>query len=338
MRAAVLTQLNAPLEVMDAGLTELQYGQVHVRMLAAGICGSQLQDIRGEKGNASYLPHLLGHEGCGVVEAVGIGVTRVRPGDKLVLHWRRAAGIESPFPHFRLGNKTISSGKVTTFSEQTIVSENRVTPIPKDTPRELASLLGCGLSTALGVVENDADIKMGESVLIVGCGGLGANLILAAKMRQATPIYATDVNTGKAALAEAMGATFVSALDLTLGLTQKFQVIINTAGAVSSYEETLPYLADSGRYILVGQPKPGANITINSALHLFGGEGKSIKATQGGGFQPERDVPRYIALHRAGLLKLDGLVTHRVTLENINDGIELVRAGQAGRVLVDFTQ
>ena len=150
MKAAVLEKIDAPLAVRDVELTELKIGQVLVKVLVSGLCGAQLHEIRGFKGNAKFLPHLMGHEGCGIVEEVGLGVTTVKPGDKVVMHWRPGDGMESPFPNYILDGKTISSGKVTTLSEYSIVSENRVTKIPSETPSVLAAMLGCSLTTALG--------------------------------------------------------------------------------------------------------------------------------------------------------------------------------------------
>ena len=124
MKAAILEQIDAPLSVREVELTELKFGQVLVKVLVSGLCGAQLHEIKGHKGNAKFLPHLMGHEGCGIVEEIGLGVTTVEPGDKVVMHWRPGSGIESPFPNYILDGKTISSGKVTTLNEYSIVSEN----------------------------------------------------------------------------------------------------------------------------------------------------------------------------------------------------------------------
>lgn len=360
MRAAVLTSLNAPLEIHDiepAG--PLTFGQVRVRVLSAGICGAQLQEIRGEKGGP--LPHLMGHEGCGIVEETGPGVTRVKPGDKVVMHWRKAAGIESDFPKYRftrpqhtevqmarcsddptirpsdhptIRSSAFTSGLVTTWAEQTICSENRLTPVPPDTPRELAALLGCGLSTALATIEHEADLKFGERVMVVGVGGLGVNLIAAAKLAQASAIYATDIHETKRKTAEYMGCTFFSP-----GQNKNTAVcdcIIDTVGSGGSVAAAFSHLAPSGRYILVGQPRPGEALTLPNARQLFSGEGQSIRATQGGGFKPHEDIPRYIALWRTGRLKLEGIVSHRYGLHQINEALDQVRAGEASRVMIDF--
>ena len=167
MKAAILEQIDAPLSVREVELTELKFGQVLVKVLVSGLCGAQLHEIKGHKGNAKFLPHLMGHEGCGIVEEIGLGVTTVEPGDKVVMHWRPGSGIESPFPNYILDGKTISSGKVTTLNEYSIVSENRITKIPYDTPSVLAAMLGCSLTTALGIIDNECDLKFGESVGIL---------------------------------------------------------------------------------------------------------------------------------------------------------------------------
>ena len=150
MRAAILEKLNSPLTIREVELTPLKVGQVLVRILVSGLCGAQLHEIRGHKGNAKFLPHLMGHEGCGIVESIGSGVTTVSPGDKVVMHWRPSTGIEAPFPEYILNGKKISSGKVTTLSEYSIVSENRLTVVPRESAVNFWALLGCGLCSAVG--------------------------------------------------------------------------------------------------------------------------------------------------------------------------------------------
>ena len=169
MKAAILEKIDHPLVVADVALTEIKFGQVAVKIIVSGVCGAQLQEIAGQKGNAKFVPHLLGHEGCGIVECVGEGVTRVKVGDTVILHWKKGEGIESPFPEYIYDGRKISSGKITTLSEKSIVSENRLTPVPQNIPDEFCALLGCGLSTALGIVNYDANIKFGETVLVIGC-------------------------------------------------------------------------------------------------------------------------------------------------------------------------
>lgn len=331
MKAAVLHQINQPLSLHEGEWQSLQYGQVLVKVLASGICGAQLQEIRGEKGN--HFPRLLGHEGCGVVQYVGEGVTTVEPGDRVVMHWRKGAGIESQSPKIRLNGTVLTTGQVTTFSEYSVCSENRLTRVPSDTPVELCAMLGCGLSTALGTIENEANLKMGETVMVIGCGGLGLNLILAAKMRRASWIVATDVIESKGVAALSMGANAFGCKNYQ-DPVGPFDVVLDTTGNIDAIAYGMDRLAPSGRFIMVGQPKPGEHVRIPSARNLFNGDGCCIKATQGGGFRPHIDIPRYVALHQSGQLDIDGIVTHRFGLDFINDGIELVKNGQAGRVMI----
>lgn len=342
MRAAVLTTLNAPLELADVTPEKLNYGQVRVRVLASGICGAQLAEIRGERGNAAYLPHLLGHEGCGIVEEIGPAVTRVKAGDRVVIHWRKAVGIESPLPLYRYRGRTITSGRNITFAEQSVCSENRVTPIPSDTPSELAALLGCGLSTALATVEREAAMKPGETLMIVGLGGLGVNLLRAANLAHASRIVCVDVHESKRGVAKAHGAAYCNARNESIrgtlesaGCACGCDVVIDTAGTPESIKRTLPFVAPSGRFVMIGQPPPGASVEITNASDMFSGEGKRIIATQGGGFRPDVDIPRYLRLYQMGALSVAGIITHRVQLADINVGIDLVRAGDASRVLVE---
>ena len=335
MKAVILEKLDSDLTVGDIELTSLQYGQVLVKNLVSGLCGAQLQEISGLKGNANFLPHLMGHEGCGIVQEVGVGVNTVKVGDKVVMHWRKGDGIESPFPSYIYNGNKMSSGKVTTLSEYSIVSENRLTTVPDDTPEELCALLGCGLTTALGVITNEADVKFGESVLIIGSGGVGVNLIQGAKLASAHPIYAVDVIEDKRDLCLAIGATeFINST--TTSIDRKFDVIIDTTGIPSVLSSAIELLSGKGRLILVGQPKPGQDVNIPNANKLFEGSGKVIRATQGGMTSPTDDIPRYINLHKSGLLDISKIITHRFDIDDINEAFKLLRSGKAGRIMVNI--
>lgn len=347
MRAAILTAHNAPLELADvepAG--PLGFGQVLVRVLCSGLCGAQLQEIRGEKGGP--LPHLMGHEGCGIVEECGPAVTRVKPGDKVVMHWRKAAGIESDFPRYRFtvpaeekgaGRKEqdssgaeFTSGLVVTLAEKTVCSENRLTPVPPATDPELAALLGCSLSTALGTLETEG--RWGDRVLVIGCGGLGLALLSSLHLSAPAHVCACDVHEHKRDSVRAH-------TDRYFNLTQEplsgsYDLILDTAGAIPTTEDALPLLAPSGRYVLIGQPAPQKPVCLRSARHLFEGEGKTISATQGGGFRPDIDIPRFLSI--ADQLYTGQLITHRLALDKINQAIALLAQGEAGRILITINQ
>jgi S-(hydroxymethyl)glutathione dehydrogenase/alcohol dehydrogenase len=294
-------------------------------------------ELAGTKASGPF-PHIMGHEGVGCVQSVGHGVSTVKEGDKVVLHWRKGDGIESDFPTYIHDGQKITSGKVVTWAQEVTVSENRVTRVDPDAPDELCTLLGCGLSTALGTLEQEANLKIGESILIIGCGGLGLNLIRAAKIRGASFIVVIDKSDEKEELATNAGATLFCDPNVLhiYHNTDRFDVIIDTTGDEWCFRTFLPRLAPSGRFIMVGQPKGKIAFSISTAVHMFEGEGKTIKATQGGGFRPHLDIPRYVNAWRAGVINLDGIITHRIALEEINKGIELVKQGNAGRVLISL--
>lgn len=339
MKAAVLTKLNAPLELLEVDFHRPKYGQVMVKILSAGICGAQLGEILGYKNPEAPIPRMLGHEACVEIIKVGDGVEKVSPGQKAIAHWRKGDGIESPNGVFIIVPKEYdgyahhSLGKITTFATHSVISENRLTPVPEDVPDELCCLLGCSLSTALGTVENEADVRFGESVLIIGCGGLGLNLILAAKLRQAGLIWAIDVNNEKLRRAIDVGANGVWMQEMGGTIGDDFDVVIDTTGNAERLSQGIELLKPSGRLVMVGQPT--GDVVIPNAKRMFDGSGKAIKATQGGRFSPSRDIGRYIAMWRAGRLNLDGLISHRFPLSEINAALDCVRNGQAGRVLIN---
>jgi Zn-dependent alcohol dehydrogenase len=168
--AAILIRQNEPLVLEEIEVPPIALGQVLVRVLCSGVCGSQLGEIQGVKGPDPYLPHLLGHEGTGEVLECGEGVTKVRPGDRVVLHWRKGAGLESTTPKYASRLGTINAGWVTAFNELALVSENRLTTIPRDFDPEIASLLGCAVTTGFGVINNNAQLRIGGSFRRGGSG------------------------------------------------------------------------------------------------------------------------------------------------------------------------
>lgn len=343
MKAAVLETINAPLVVGEVGLTPLTAGQVLVKVLVTGICGAQLEEIEGHKGNAKFVPHLLGHEACGMVEDVAPGVLKVKKGDKVVMHWRKGEGIESDFPRYIYKGKEITSGKVTTFSEYSIVSENRVTPVPSDTPNELAALMGCALSTALGVINGAAKVQFGESVVIIGAGGCGLSLIQCAVAAGAYPVVAVDI-VDKEDLSRAVGAHFFinrietplrEAMQTKAGI-KRADVIISTVVDKKTIEETAQLISGTGRYVMVGQPVPGESVELINASHFMEGEGKVFMGTQSGGFNPTRDIQRYLQTVHGGAISTHGIVTKRIKLDQINEATLEMRAGKAGRIMIEM--
>ena len=197
-----------PLKIIDIEFPEfLDIGQILVKIHYSGICGSQIGEIDGVKGIDKYLPHLLGHEGVATVLEVGPRVKNIAIGDKVVIHWRPGKGINAKTPTYKYKGGKINAGWATTFNEFAIVSENRVTKINKKYDMKIAPLFGCAITTGFGVVENNAKLKKGESVVIYGSGGIGLNMIQAASIKKSYPIVAVDIFQNRLDLAKKCGAT-----------------------------------------------------------------------------------------------------------------------------------
>ncbi len=324
MKAAILTQLKAPLIVADVQLPwRINVGQVLVRVDYAAICGAQLNEIDGAKGQDKYLPHLLGHEGVGEVLEIGPGVITKAVGDKVILHWRPSEGIAAKGPVYNWNGTAVNGGPMACFADQCIVSENRLTLLPEGIDERVAPLFGCALTTAYGVVTRDAKIQPGESVLIFGAGGVGLAIVMMARLVNAYPIHVEDPVWEKVQAAWQRGAQKL--------LKSQYDVVIDTTGRSDVIQEAYSLTKPQGRTILVGVPRHDDPITIHSLpLHF----GKILSGSHGGDAKPHEDIPRLAKLVRAGLLNLDGLITHEFPLEQINDAVALVRSGEAGRVLL----
>ncbi|HLF18654.1 MAG TPA: zinc-binding dehydrogenase [Candidatus Omnitrophota bacterium] len=340
-RAAILVELNKSLVVADIELPkELSFGQVLVKVCYSGICGAQINEIEGAKGPDKFLPHLLGHEGSGIVEAVGPGVKTVAVGDHVVMHWRPSDGLQCEPPKYKWGERTVNAGWVTTFNERAVVSENRLTAIPKDFDLKLAPLFGCAVTTAMGVINNDAQVKIGQSVVVFGVGGVGLNIVQAAQMVSAGEIIAIDLHDSKLDLAKQFGATQTFNAKTTKDLNARIQqvvggkgadVVIDTTGNARVIEQAYELTHADGKTILVGVPRKGDNVSIYTLpLHFK----KILKGSHGGSVDPHIEIPRLIRLYGQGKLKLDGLITHEFRLAEINRALETMRSGQMGRCII----
>jgi S-(hydroxymethyl)glutathione dehydrogenase/alcohol dehydrogenase len=341
VKAAILVELNKPLVVGDLDLPEhLSFGQVLVKVHYSGICGAQINEIEGAKGPDKFLPHLLGHEGSATVLDIGPGVRSVKKGDQVVMHWRPGAGLQSETPTYKWDGKQVNAGWVTTFNDRAVVSENRVTPIPGDLDLRLAPLFGCAVTTAMGVVNRDAQVQVGQSIVVFGVGGVGVNIVQAAALVSANPIVAIDIVESKLEWARRFGATDTLMSKGSDDLAKQVRdivgaagadVVVDTTGRARVIELAYELTHADGKTILVGVPRKGENISIYSLpLHFK----KVLTGSHGGSAEPHVDIPRLVRLMRAGKLTLDGLVTHEFSLDQINDAIATVRLGEAGRVLL----
>jgi S-(hydroxymethyl)glutathione dehydrogenase / alcohol dehydrogenase len=338
--AAILVEQRKPLIIDEVELPELGYGQVLVQMTVSRICGSQIGEIDGVKGTDKYLPHLLGHEGAGIVQDIGPEVSHVKAGDHVVLHWRPGAGIQAAPAKYRLGRKIINAGNITTFQGLTVVSENRVTKVSPDADPEVCALLADTLTTGFGAVTRDARVSIGESVVVVGVGGIGLGTVLGAHLAGAYPIIAADVHEHKLSKAREFGATHTvntrdenlpSAVRAILGgpADAVFDVTGNPGVIGDAWEAT----SHKGRLLLVGVMRHDQKLSLNTLpLH----HGKSLSGTEGGSSQPHVDIPRYLRMINAGRFDPRGMVTHRSGLSEVNEAISTMRSGKTIHTMLHF--
>ena len=340
-KAAILDDIDEPLIVDDIEIPKLYVGQVLVKIFYSGICGAQLAEISGANGQDNFLPHLLGHEGSGFVVDVGEGVYDLKEGDRVIAHWRCGKGIEAGFPVYKWGNKVVGGGRVTTFSEYSVISENRLTKIDTNIALERAALMGCSLTTALGLINNEAELKIGQSIMVIGCGGIGLSVIQGAKMVSGNPIIAVDITQAKAAEARKYGADMsiipssaYFAEDLVHDVKMVIDgvdIVVDTTGNPTMIEGG--WLVTKEKMILVGQPHYGESFTFKKARDNFF-TGKVMMDSQGGMTDPNIDIPRYLELYEKKKLEITDPVFY--PLEKVNDAIRDMKQGVIGKVMLEM--
>lgn len=342
-RAAVLVETGKPLQVMELTLPPLKPGQVLVDVDYAGVCHSQLSEVRGRRGPDPFLPHTLGHEGAGTVLACGEGVKKVRAGDKVVLTWIKGEGLDVPGTTYDSTIGTVNSGAIGVFMTVTVTCENRMVPITEDRlhMRE-AALLGCAVPTGAGVVVNTADVQPGSSVAVFGVGGIGMSAVLAAAMRKAAMIIAVDVVDAKLTAAKRAGATHVinAATEDVLECMREItdgrgaDTVVEAVGLPETMEQAFASTAyGGGLCVLAGNLAFGEKISLDP-FDLI--KGRKIVGTWGGETIPDRDLPRYAKMFLEGKLPFDQLVSHEWPLDDINTAFDELEAGRVSRALIQM--
>lgn len=343
--AAVLYDINKPLKIEELIIPELKAGQVLVKIVYTALCHSQLNEIKGLKGEDKFLPHTLGHEGSGVVESIGPNVQKVKPGDHVVLTWIKGKGIDVPSTLYKGSNgSTVNSGAISTFLTRAVISENRVVKIPDTMPLREAALLGCAIPTGAGIVLNTAKISNRNSIAIFGLGGVGVSALLMAKMLGASIIIAVDVLDYKLEIAKSFGATHIinakkqNVFSEILNITNKCGVdyAIESAGKKDSMEKAFQSVSNNGGMcIIAGNLPQGEQISINP-FDLI--KGKRIVGTWGGETIPDKDIPIYVELATSGKLNLRKLIDYTYSLKDINKAVDALEKGEVLRILVDMQE
>ena len=362
IRAAVMTAPNRALEVADVELDAPRRDEVLVRIEASGICRSDLSYIDGKW--PAPLPIVLGHEGAGVIEAVGEGVDPGRVGEQVVLTFSPACGrcrlclegranlcsdaaqgldsglLRDGTTRLSLaGERVHHLAYVSSFASHAVVPANGALPIVAGIDPALACLLGCGVTTGVMSVTRRANVRPGESVAIFACGGVGLSAVLGARLISAYPVVVIDPLAEKRALALALGATH--AIDPAVGdpaeqvraiVPGGVDVAFEALGHPAVAEQAFRSVRDGGVTVLIGQPPMGvkAGFDVYDATQFE----HTILGSNLGGAVPALHVPQLARLVVAGLLDLSPLVTHRLPLESINEAIAITASGEAGRVVV----
>jgi S-(hydroxymethyl)glutathione dehydrogenase/alcohol dehydrogenase len=335
-KGAVLVEQNKPLMLVELKHVAPLKGQVKVKMITAGLCGAQINEIDGVKGPDKFLPHMMGHEGFGLVDCVGDGVSNLKTGDYVVLHWRPGVGMNvfgGVYQHEELGQ--IGSGPVTTFSEYSIVSENRCSKVSFDKNLlNVYPLLGCALSTAYGLVNVELSLQAESRVLISGGGGLGLSIASILKAKGVNCVHILEKNTKKRELLVDF-SSFISD-DLNDFDIDQYDFIFDTTGNVEVLRNLFASASKNTDIILVGQPRVGSQLLLFDPLKLF--DNVRIFATQGGKFDPSEHMEGLNKLVKEKRHIFEKLISHSINLSEVNKGFEMMRSGEAKRIIIKFGQ
>ena len=344
--AAILTNSKQDLVIDEIEFPDsLQSGQVLVELISAGICGAQLNEIDATKGVDPFLPHLLGHEGfCHVLE-VAHDVSRVKIGDRAVMHWRKGLGLNSNPPAYLWGGKRLNAGWVTTFNRHAIVSENRLSTISENcrVSSNLLPLLGCALTTAHGILTREIDLLSTKTILVFGIGGVGLSILLLLKFQNPeVRVIAIDKQNSKLEIATKLGATetvlFKSKNQCNLELSNLMggsiaDVAIETTGSPSCIELSYELTKENGLVNLVGVPNAKQKTSIYTLpLHY----GKVLKGSNGGSSLPDEDIPILLENIERNVISFENFPFSVYKLSEINEAIHELRNGRPGRSIIQF--
>ena len=363
MKAAVLYKANTPLEIVNLTQQGPQAGEGRVKVMAAGICHSDWHIMNGDW--TPPLPMVLGHEAAGIVEEVGPGVTNVKRGDHVIFSFRPQCGrclycsigrsilcdghpsprwamLDGTYRLTRNGEEIRQMARIGTFSEQVVCPAEMLVPIREEMPWPQAALVGCCVPTGVGAVTRCAKVEAGASVLVIGCGGVGLNVVQGARLAGASIIAAADLLDVKLGYAKEFGATHmfnaskenvverVRELTAGRGVDYAFDAIGGEATTLQIVDAIRP----GGTAVIVGMA--AMNVRAPITPYFMALQEKEIKGTMYGSVRPNLDFPRLVDLYLDGRLKIDELVSRTYKLDEINEGFAALRGGQVARGVVVF--
>jgi S-(hydroxymethyl)glutathione dehydrogenase / alcohol dehydrogenase len=357
IKAAVCREFGKPLVIENIRLRAPESGEVEVTLEACAICHSDI--VFAEGGWGGTLPAVYGHEAAGRISAIGAGVKGYAVGDTVIATLIRACGTcpscasgapvicDTPYDRDN-GPITAADGSVMqhgmaigAFAEKIVVDQSQIAKIPEGIPMDAASLLSCGVITGIGAVVNAAGIRAGQSVVVIGAGGVGLNAIQGARIAGAARIIAVDMTEEKLAIAREFGATdgILATSDKPWAQVKTItgrgaDAVFVTVGAIPAYDAAPKYLAQGGRVIMVGMPHSGAMSTYEPVMIAATGQG--MIGSKMGDVVLARDIPWLVDLYQQGRLKLDELISNRYSLDQINEAIASTKSGAARRNVILF--
>lgn len=361
--AAVLHAVGSALAIERVSVGPLQPGDVLIRNRASGLCHTDLEVIEGQL--AYPLPIVLGHEGAGIVEAVGASVTQVRPGDHVVASWNPNCGhcfycerdlpiLCEPFTRHQPRGLLLDGASrllmdarplhhfsvVSSHAEYSVVPEAGAIQVPDDIPFDRACLIGCGVMTGVGAVSRLARVQAGSTVAVIGCGAVGLNVIQGAVLEQAPIVMAIDRDPAKLLQATLFGATHTFCTDEAMVDELKARTagrgadyVFEAAGSEAALQLALEATRPGGQLVILGKTQVDRKVALRFGSLM--GEKRIVRSSYGGA-RPRRDFPWLAQLYLDGKLKLDELISSRLALANINDGFDRMRRGEGIRHVVCF--
>lgn len=364
VKAAVVREAGK-LTIEEIELDPPQAGEILVHVRAAGVCHSDLHTYRGELRVTP--PLVLGHEGAGIVEEIGDGVTKVKPGEPILVNWLPACGTcpmclnghfnlcerfaTTIFPGMMLDGtsrlKTLDGVQLKHYlgaaamSEYIVISEASAIPIPGDVPLEVAAVIGCAVATGVGAVLNTARVRAGSSAAVIGCGGIGLSMIQGCRLAGCHPIIAVDVLDSKLAFARQLGATeTVNAQEVKVvkalrGLTANGpDYIFDSVGSATTIPQALQAVRPGGTAVIAGLHAAKIEVPISAAALVL--QNKQLLGSFAGSVCPWLDLPKLVELYRAGRLQLDDLITKHYALEDLPQAFDDMEAGSIARGVITF--
>ena len=336
--AAVLTKTGQPLDIVSGiQVPVLAHGQVLVRIIYTGVCHSQLMEVQGKRGEDRYLPHLLGHEATAEVVDTGPGVSKVQAGDTVVLGWLKGSGIDAAGAKYQSPIGIINSGGVTTFSEYSVVSENRCYLLPDGLTTETGVLFGCALPTGMGMVQNQLPYLPASRVGVFGLGGIGMSALMAILQRRPAQIVVFDNNDSKLELALQMGAnhainTGTAEWQANLAAAtdgHNLDYIIESAGSCKTIEMAFSALHRQGKCVFASHPAHGHTISIDPFELICG---KTIEGSWGGKANPESLLQQQAGNADNALLRR--MISSPYALHDINQAMQDLADSKVVRAMI----